>query len=88
MMATDRGQTSTGKASGPGREVAWPTIQGNAMPAKTAQKTAKRRKSGNGSQRSRSSSMTAIATQNLINMVVVSGVSGAILLGLLSARHF
>jgi hypothetical protein len=29
-----------------------------------------------------------MATQNLINMVAVSAVSGAVLLGLLAAKHF
>jgi hypothetical protein len=30
----------------------------------------------------------SIVTQNLINIVVVSAISGAVLLGLLAARHF
>jgi hypothetical protein len=30
----------------------------------------------------------SIALQNLLNMVIVSAVSGAVLLGLLAARHF
>jgi hypothetical protein len=30
----------------------------------------------------------AIALQNLLNMVTVCAVSGAVLLGLLAARHF
>jgi hypothetical protein len=34
------------------------------------------------------SSMLSVAAQNLINMVIVSAVSGAVLLGLLAARHF
>jgi hypothetical protein len=29
-----------------------------------------------------------VATQNLINMVVVSAASGAVLLGLVAAKHF
>ena len=33
-------------------------------------------------------SMLSTATQNLINMVVVIGVSGAVLFALLVARHF
>jgi hypothetical protein len=32
--------------------------------------------------------MLAVAMQNLINMVVVSAVSGTVLLGLLAAKHF
>jgi hypothetical protein len=34
------------------------------------------------------SSILSTVTQNLINMVAVSAVSGAVLLGLLAARHF
>jgi hypothetical protein len=34
------------------------------------------------------SSTLSMAMQNPINMVVVSAVSGAVLLGLLAARHF
>jgi len=37
---------------------------------------------------SRASSMISMATQNLINMVTVSAVSGTVLLGLLAAKHF
>ena len=33
-------------------------------------------------------STLSMAAQNLINMVIVSAVSGAVLLGLLAARHF
>jgi hypothetical protein len=33
-------------------------------------------------------STLSVATQNLINMVAVSAVSGAVLLGLLAAKHF
>jgi hypothetical protein len=33
-------------------------------------------------------STLAVATQNLINMVTVSAVSGTVLLGLLAAKHF
>jgi hypothetical protein len=32
--------------------------------------------------------MVSMAVQNLINMVVVTAISGAVLLGLLAARHF
>jgi hypothetical protein len=51
------------------------------MPAKTAPKKAKRKQSS-------ASSTISVARQNLINMIVVSAVAGAVLLGLLSARHF
>jgi hypothetical protein len=33
-------------------------------------------------------SIVSVAKQNLINMVAVTAVSGAVLLGLLTARHF
>ncbi|MDR3485438.1 MAG: hypothetical protein P4M05_11095 [Bradyrhizobium sp.] len=33
-------------------------------------------------------STLAVATQNLINMVAVTAVSGTVLLGLLAAKHF
>ena len=33
-------------------------------------------------------STISVATQNLINMVAVSAVSGTVLLGLLAAKHF
>lgn len=33
-------------------------------------------------------STLSVATQSLINMVAVSAVSGAVLLGLLAAKHF
>ena len=35
-----------------------------------------------------SASTISMATQNLINMIAVTAVSGAVLLGLLAANHF
>jgi hypothetical protein len=59
------------------------------MPAKTTPGKTKRGKSkANRRQRTHRTSTMLVLTNNLINMVVVSGVSGAVLLGLLAARHF
>jgi hypothetical protein len=62
------------------------------MAAKTTPQKAKRK---NASETSRANPAAAVASalsmvvaQNLINMVVVSAVSAAVLLGLLAARHF
>ena len=60
----------------------------NAMGAKTRPQTAKRKKSRNSPPPAYAASMVSVATQNLINMVAVSAVSGAVLLALLAARHF
>jgi hypothetical protein len=58
------------------------------MGAKTRSKTAKRNKSRNSPPPAYAASMVSMATQNLINMVTVSAVSGAVLLALLAAKHF
>ena len=55
------------------------------MGAKTRPKTAKRKKSKTSPAPAHAAS---VATQTLINMVAVSAVSGAVLLGLLAAKHF
>jgi len=62
------------------------------MAAKTTPQKAKRK---NASKTSKANPLPAAAasalsmvTQNLINMVGVSAVSGTVLLGLLAARHF
>jgi len=55
------------------------------MPAKKTKRgksQASRPRSANGT------STVSVAAANLINMVVVCTVSGAVLLGLLAARHF
>jgi hypothetical protein len=52
----------------------------------TLQKT-RRRKSKSNTQ-AHAASMLSMATQNLINMVAVGSVSGAVLLTLLAAMHF
>jgi hypothetical protein len=54
---------------------------GNAMRAKTAPLKAKRKKSKTSPPPAFAASMVSTATQNLINMVAVSAVSGAVLLG-------
>jgi hypothetical protein len=51
-----------------------------------AGKTARKRTSGKKS--SQAASTISMATQNLINMVAVTAVSGVVLLGLLAAKHF
>jgi hypothetical protein len=65
-----------------------PPSPGNAMPAKTAPKRSKPKKSRTGLPLAQAASAISIAKQNLINMAVVSTVSGAVLLGLLAVRHF
>lgn len=58
------------------------------MPAKkTPQKTRCRESKASPAPASAASTMST-ATQNLINMIVVMTVSGAVLLGLLVATHF
>jgi hypothetical protein len=52
-------------------------------PQKPRRKTAKLNSS-----RAYPASTVSMATQNLINMVAVMGVSGAVLLTLLAAKHF
>jgi hypothetical protein len=88
MVAADRGQTSTGKASGSGLKRPDPPSPGNAMSAKTTPRKAKRKKSKASRPPANGASTISMATKNLINMVVVLAVSGTILLGLLAAKHF
>jgi hypothetical protein len=62
------------------------------MAAKTTPQKAKRKNTNKKSKTSPpladASSILSMATQNLINMVAVSAASGAVLLGLLAAKHF
>ena len=58
---------------------------GNAM--RSSQKT-KRKKAKTNLALAYLSSTLSMATHNLINMVAVTAVSGAVLLGLLAVRHF
>jgi hypothetical protein len=58
------------------------------MATKTTPKKAKRKTSKTSSQPSYAASLLSMATHNLINMVSVTVVSGAVLLTLLAARHF
>ena len=88
MVAADRGETSTGKRQGQVAKRPDPPSQGNAMPAKKTPQKARRRKSKTGPAPATAFSTVSMATHNLINMVVVTAVSGAVLLGLLAARHF
>jgi hypothetical protein len=63
-------------------------LGGNAMSAKTTPQKAKPKKSKTSPPPTYAASTISMATQNLINMVVVFAVSGTILLGLLAAKHF
>jgi hypothetical protein len=58
------------------------------MRAKSTRQKAKRRKSKTSPPPASAASAILMATQSLINMVAVFAVSGAVLLGLLAARHF
>jgi hypothetical protein len=58
------------------------------MSAKTTPKKPKRKQSRAGPPLAQTASAISIAKQNLINMVAVSTVSGAVLLGLMAARQF
>ena len=58
------------------------------MSAKTTPQMAKPKKSKTSPPPTYAASTISMATQNLINMVVVFAVSGTILLGLLAAKHF
>ena len=55
------------------------------MSAKTTPQKAKRKKSRTNSPLASAASTISMTTHNLINMVVVTAVSGAVLLGLLAA---
>jgi hypothetical protein len=57
------------------------------MSAKKSQ-SPKRKKSKTTLSPTYAASTILVATQNLINMVVVSAASGTVLLGLLAAKHF
>ena len=68
-----------------------PPSPGNAMAAKTTPQKAKRKNASETSKASpppAAASALSMATQNLINMIAVSAVSGTVLLGLLAAKHF
>jgi len=65
-----------------------PPSPGNAMSANTPPPKAKRKNSKTGPRPAYAASTISMATQNLINMVVVFAVSCTILLGLLAAKHF
>jgi ABC-type uncharacterized transport system involved in gliding motility auxiliary subunit len=88
MVAADRGQTPTGKRQGQAAKRPDPPSQGNGMPAKKTPQKARRRKSKTRPASAHAASMVSMAVQNLINMVVVTAISGTVLLGLLAARHF
>jgi hypothetical protein len=58
------------------------------MSAKTTSQSPKRKKSKTSPSPAYAASTILVALQNLINMAVVSAVSGTVLLGLLAAKHF
>ncbi|MDB5606612.1 MAG: hypothetical protein JWP25_3512 [Bradyrhizobium sp.] len=58
------------------------------MPAKTTPQKTKRKKSKTSPPPVYAASAMSVVTQNLVNMVAVSAVSGTVLLGLLAAKHF
>jgi hypothetical protein len=58
------------------------------MPARSTPQKAKRKKSKASPPQVYATSTLSVVTQNLFNMVVVSAVSGTVLLGLLAAKHF
>jgi hypothetical protein len=65
-----------------------PPSPGNAMAVKTTPKKAKHEKSKPNAPPVCATSTLSMATQNLFNMIAVSAVSGAVLLGLIAAKHF
>jgi hypothetical protein len=58
------------------------------MRTKAAAKKSKRKPSKPVPSLASAAPVISMAAQNLLNMVTVSAVSGAVLLGLLAARHF
>ncbi len=58
------------------------------MSANTTPQKSKRKKSKKSPPPVYAASAISVVTQNLINMVAVSAVSGTVLLGLLAAKHF
>ena len=58
------------------------------MAGKTKPKTKNGKKSKSSQATVQAASTISMATQNLINMVAVTTVSGAVLLGLLAVKHF
>ncbi|MDB5575655.1 MAG: hypothetical protein JWR80_831 [Bradyrhizobium sp.] len=58
------------------------------MAASTKPRTAKRKNTKAGRKPANGAPILSMVARNLINMVVVSAVSGAVLLALLTARHF
>jgi hypothetical protein len=58
------------------------------MPTTTTPQKSKRKKSKAVPTPAHAASIVSMATNNLINMVAVTAVSGVVLLGLLAAKHF
>ena len=89
MVPADRG-TNLGRESVRVRLPSGLTrhLSGIAMRTKATAKKSKRKPSKPGPSPGSAAPVMSMAAQNLINMVIVSAVSGAVLLGLLAARHF
>jgi hypothetical protein len=77
-----------GKRQGQAAKRPDPPSPGNAMSAKTTPKKPKRKQSKTSLPLVHAASTISMVTQNLTNMIVVFTVSGAVLLGLLAAKHF
>ena len=91
MVMADRGKPRQGKRQGQAATRPDPPSPGNAMAAKTTPQKAKRKSASKASKANptpAAASALSMVAQNLINMVVVSAVSGTVLLGLLAAKHF
>jgi hypothetical protein len=84
----DRGKPRQGKRQGQATKRPDPPFFGNAMRAKTTPQKPKRKKAKTNLTFAYVSSTLSMATHNLISMVAVTVVSGAVLLTLLVARHF
>ena len=87
MVAADRGTNLNRESVGSGLMGPDPPSPGTAISAKTTPQKAKRKKSKTGPPPTYAASTISMATQNVINMLVVFAVSGTILLGLLAAKH-
>jgi hypothetical protein len=87
MVAIDRGQTSTGRASGSGCKSGLTRHFEEAMSATIKRQRPKQKRSNPTSSPSYATTVS-IAVENLINMIAIFAVSGTVLLGLLVAKYF
>jgi hypothetical protein len=77
-----------GKRQGQAAKRPGPPFFGNPMRAKTARQKPNRKKAKTNLTPAYVSATVSMARHNLINMVAVTAVSGAVLITLLAARHF